>query len=680
MREQEPFRPPAVTAEDTQWVLPLLGLPGRGFRGADGTDPREAVLRSMEQIDVAACPGSGKTTLLVAKLAIMAAKWRYRTRGMCVLSHTNAARREIETRLGSTTVGQRLLSYPHFIGTIHGFVNEFLAVPCLRSQGSPIKMIDTDICENRRWSRLGHRWRYSLEQKRVSRSDIRIIDVCFNVDKKNGRFPFSDQTETYRNLTEACREAATEGYYCYDDMFIWANELMDNVCDVVQVIRERFPLLFVDESQDNSEAQSALLHRIFVDGQNPVVRQRLGDSNQAIFDSAGADEASTDRFPDEPVEKHLPNSHRFGQKIADLADPLGIIPYGLVGQGPQMRMGSASPAEGQHSILLFADDSAARVLDAYGAILLETFSERELREGTFSAVGQVHRPSSDESRPEFPRHVGHYWSEYDPELAGRDPTPQVFVQYILAGQGAAAKVGEAYPAVEKIGEAVLYLAGLIGGGQSVRPGRHSHRQILRLLDVGTDARDRYERLISTFAVDRTLPTRKEWQGSWCEAARAIAESIARRSLSGPEVDEFLAWKDRREGEESAYVGPQEHDNIFRYPRHDPKVDIRVGSIHSVKGETHTATLVLETFWNGYSLEKLKPWITGEKKGWATSDGVRQRDRLKIHYVAMTRPTHLVCLAIRRSTFESQEGELDEAMLESLRQRGWQVALVRDTED
>jgi superfamily I DNA/RNA helicase len=88
-------------------------------------------------MDVAACPGSGKTTVLIAKLAILAKKWKYRTRGLCVLSHTNAARKIIENRLGNSSEGRRLLSYPHFIGTIHSFVNEFLAIPCLERKVTP---------------------------------------------------------------------------------------------------------------------------------------------------------------------------------------------------------------------------------------------------------------------------------------------------------------------------------------------------------------------------------------------------------------------------------------------------------------------------------------------------------------------------------------------------------------
>ena len=83
-------------------------------------------------------------------------------------------------------------------------------------------------------------------------------------------------------MLQACRESTAEGYYCFDDMFVWAKELLDRCPDAIKTIRARFPLVFIDEVQDNSELQSAFLHRIFVDGDGSVVRQRFGDSNQAI--------------------------------------------------------------------------------------------------------------------------------------------------------------------------------------------------------------------------------------------------------------------------------------------------------------------------------------------------------------------------------------------------------------
>ena len=93
------FEVPPVDERDIQWACDVLGLPATAFYGNDGNDPRAAVLLSNESLDVEACPGSGKTTLLVTKLAILARKWKSRRSGICVLSHTNAARREIERSL-----------------------------------------------------------------------------------------------------------------------------------------------------------------------------------------------------------------------------------------------------------------------------------------------------------------------------------------------------------------------------------------------------------------------------------------------------------------------------------------------------------------------------------------------------------------------------------------------------
>ena len=123
---------------DIEWICSLMKL-----RGLD--EPRRRFLKSLETLDISACPGSGKTTLVVAKLAILANKWKSSTQGLCILSHTNVAREEIERRLGGTDVGQRLLRYPHFIDTIHSFVSKFLAKPWLLSAGYPLTAIDLSL-------------------------------------------------------------------------------------------------------------------------------------------------------------------------------------------------------------------------------------------------------------------------------------------------------------------------------------------------------------------------------------------------------------------------------------------------------------------------------------------------------------------------------------------------------
>ncbi|NEI63856.1 MULTISPECIES: hypothetical protein [Rhizobium] len=59
--------------------------------------------------------------------------------------------------------------------------------------------------------------------------------------------------------------------------------------------------------------------------------------------------------------------------------------------------------------------------------------------------------------------------------------------------------------------------------------------------------------------------------------------------------DFVESLERKKLDDLPTGSPTVASNIFAYPAADPKVKIRLGSIHSVKGETHTATLVLDSF-------------------------------------------------------------------------------------
>lgn len=671
------FECPVVTNEDIRWASDLLKLPQNAFYGADGNDPRQEVLKSRDQIDVAACPGSGKTTLLVAKLAILAEKWRFRTRGICVLSHTNAARTEIETNLGNTSVGRRLLSYPHYVGTIHGFVDEFLALPWLRSRGFRIKLIDTEVCQSKRWKSLPYPTRKALEKNLYTSSilSIKSPDLGFGQLRWGKGHTLGEGTPTANEIRATFKKSTEEGYFCYDEMFMWAREMMDKVPGLVATIRDRFPLLFIDEAQDNSEDQSAILFRIFMNEHRPVTRQRFGDGNQAIFDFVGEEGAISDNFPDGSIQRDLPNSRRFGQNIANLADPLGLVPHGLKGQGPRKPFASGA-ADGRHCILLFNDDTAPRVLDAFGDLLLETFSVSELQNGTFYAIGQVHKPPSAKERQKFPHHVGHYWAHYDPELTKTESHPSTLVQYVFAAQEKVKIAKEVYPGAEKIAEGLLRLAAMAEGSPILRQRRSNHRYVLESLEAAPLVRRRYQDFVMAFAFAHGALTQEIWNNTWSAIAREVAECLAAGQLSDEAIP-FLEWKGGGAGAGGGNT-PTRQDNIYHFSKGSRTVEIRIGSIHSVKGRTHTATLVLETFWKDskkrHNLELLLPWLRGLKTG-GINEGVQQQSRLKVHYVAATRPTHLLCLAMKRSSFEDDEGNLNQSTLQELERRGWQTKSI-----
>lgn len=652
---------PEVSDQDVQWACKVLGLPETAFSGADGEEPRLGVLRANATLDVEACPGSGKTTLLVAKLAILARHWNAADRGICVLSHTNAARREIEKKLGATSEGQRLLSYPHYVGTIHGFMNEYLALPWLRSKGITIEAVDDDICLNWRWRKLTFATRRGLEQRRKSVHQLRYQNPEFDL----GDIPWgkggvlSRETATYQNMQSVCRESYEAGMFCHDEMFAWASDLLDRHPEVTRHLRQRFPLLMIDEVQDNSESQSQLLQRIFMAGDNAVTRQRFGDQNQAIYAYGGQDGAATDRFPIEDIKRTIPNSYRFGNSIAALANPLGVSPHGLVGQGGVGRSGEPELV-GRHAIFLLDDDSAERVIDEYVAYLRQEFGVVELSSGDFTAVGAVHRTHTDDN---LPYSIRHYWPEYDPEISGAEPRPNTLLQYLAAGRRLAELSSETSDLVEKLAQGLLRLARLMSPETAIGTRKRNHRYVMVLLEGNTGALETYLSLVRKFAVSRLVPVQDRWDAEYKQLFEKLGRVLSATDATPVAASEFLAWSENG-GVDAAKT---KRNNILRDATQDPAIKMRVGSIHSVKGETHTATLVLETFFHRHHLKELKPWLLGKAKG---GDGQSERikQRLRLHYVAMTRAARLLCLAMRADAF-------DDAEIGLLQENGWRVARI-----
>lgn len=654
------------TIEDIRWVEEILSLPPNAFGEPDSA--RCGILLSIHSADVSACPGSGKTTLAVAKIGVLVRHWKHATRGICVLSHTNAARGEIERRLSKASSGRSLLSYPHYVGTIHSFVNEFLGLPYLRSLGFPVKMIDTDMCSRRRWSKLQFGTKKFLDNKNIEATNIFITDPEFNFTNAGSPPPFGTTTPTYKNIQAACEAAAREGYHCYDDMFMWANQLLSSRPDMIQVLRARFPVVVIDEAQDNSEMQSSLLYALFPP--DDTVRYRFGDPNQAIFDFFGGSGATTDVFPAPELTKPIPDSHRFGQKIADFADPLGVAPYGLHGLGPRDPLSSGLPA--QNTIFVFEEKTIHNVLPRYGDLLLKTFSDQELSAGIFTAVGQVHSRPISYKPSQFPKYVGDYLPNYDPELGSRDSRPSLFIGYMTEAQRRIRETRHTAAGVAKFAEGLIRIAQLSDSGKAGHPTSNAHRFISERLD--SNLLSKYFDIVSTYLLNLAPLDSEAWSKEICPAALEIAAVVNDAPIVGKAPAEFLQWVIMPASSAGVSSTPQLSDNRYRHSADGREALIRVGSIHSVKGETHTATLVLETFWNEHNIASLLPWLTGQKKG-GSGAGKRDSLRLRVQYVAMTRPTHLVCLALHQRSVSLNACGFNEETIGKFQALGWNVVTV-----
>ncbi|MBP0614246.1 UvrD-helicase domain-containing protein [Jiella mangrovi] len=651
-----------IREEDVPWAAALMGLGEDGFAPVNSDSSRlEAMLR-LDTVDFEACPGSGKTTLLVAKLAVLAMRWSDRQQGICVLSHTNAARNEINSKLSNTAAGIALTRYPHFVGTIHSFINEFLALPWLRSKGFEVRCVDTPIALSKRWALLPRKTRWALARANLAETCLIYTQPNYGSEKIG---KFGPHTHTYQAIVKARQECSEQGYFCFDEMFIWANQLLDQHPEAISTLRRRFPLVFIDEAQDNSEAQSALLHRIFCEGEAPSCRQRFGDSNQAIYASSKQSGATTDIFPSENVHP-MPRSYRFGQELADHVKGLGVVPQPLVGDGPPNQL-DADPKT--PTIFLFDDESVQAVLARYSQHLLDNFEADALATGVFTAVAGVHELGDDDN---VPRAMGHYVPSYDPTCVRKESTPGSFAQYLARARFETAGSGNTDMLVNATAAALLAASELAGSTHGRISRKSPHRRVLEMLD-DNDAGTSYKALLEVVLTHQGDISTPIWETEALIHIQAVVRQLSGAAQLNGDVIAFLTALQPQTTVEGEPTNVARADNLFVYPPNAPQVRIRLGSIHSVKGETHTATLVLESFYHRHHLSELKPWLLGTKSGgsWINrrgkrvDEGSRMRERLKLHYVAMTRPTHLLCLAMRKDSFDEEE-------LTTLATRGWMI--------
>jgi hypothetical protein len=95
------------------------------------------------------------------------------------------------------------------------------------------------------------------------------------------------------------------------------------------------------------------------------------------------------------------------------------------------------------------------------------------------------------------------------------------------------------------------------------------------------------------------------------------------------------------------------------------LEIEITSVHSVKGQTHCATLYLESYFqkdgNGanaksYESQRLKDQFLGTQIQSAVGDRVKQST--KMAYVGFSRPTDLLCIAVHKDRFDNLLYEID----------------------
>ncbi|MBS1587517.1 MAG: ATP-dependent helicase [Bacteroidetes bacterium] len=630
-----------VSDEEIAFAEGILLPPGRHF-----DDERIQFIKNLTTCDLQAVPGSGKTTILLAKLLILEKRLPLESgQGVVVISHTNTAVDEIKARLKPYCT--KIFTYPNFIGTIQTFVDDYLAIPYYISKHGhrPVR-IDNEIYAERISRYRLHPTAAGWVNRRQDPTQF-LNDLRFNsnddlvLGMSGGNIGVGNATPTYQNLLRLKNFLMESGYLHFDDAYYLANKYIIEYPKAVELIRKRFLCVFVDEMQDMEPHQYNILETLFAGGAGENIYQRIGDRNQAIYNGFSTQETN---WQDRANVLNLNGSHRLSPRTAAVVQPFGVFAnnpiLGLYG------------SQLQPHLLVFDTGRARNVLPRFGDLVAGYIADGTIAADykyPVKAIGWVGK-SSEGGQSLF---IPDYYEPYSKDNKAIKIDHHNIISYLVFSDPNSCTL---HNVRQNILNAIL--------------------RILREEGIKANVRD-YTK--TSFTKD----LRESHDALYNQLNMKLYRwsiGIIKGEVNNVHVDIqaflpgfLLNWKQHErlspgsvEFLTSADIGVQEgaQELPTNFYRHGD-LNIEVTTVHSVKGQTHTATLYMETKFHNYESEKCLNQLLGQSA--LNIAGQRARAASKLMYVGLSRPTDLLCLAIARERIE--------AHLPALEGLGWRIVNV-----
>lgn len=632
----------AITNEDILLAEKILLPEGKSF-----DDERRNVIKCLESKDVLACPGSGKTTTLLAKLIAISRHLPIDgDKGICVLTHTNVAVDTIAK--GAGLRADKLLEYPNYFGTIQSFVDKYLAIPSyVERYGRRPDKIDKDWYDATmkqymvRQSRLiGNKTlAYCHKNEKYKNYPYSICFSDFKTSPQNKCPSLSldlnvpDQKEIYEGLLAFKQRILKTGILSYDDAYYLASHYVNIHSTLRSFFSKRFAYVFIDEMQDTDSEQINLLEKLFDDS---VVTQRIGDINQSIFSFTADNECCWDVGAENSLQ--ITGSKRFSNSIASVIKSVCIHPQDLTGN-PDI-------PDIMPTIIAFSDNNIHNVIPRFGDLIFE-HNLQGAQDGRFKVVGWI-------SKPHDTKHtLPSYWESYEREIQTKNSEFTNLVSYIVPQNDDFIRLNGVKFYKTAIIRALL--------------------KCLRKADKPNDRSLRSETAFFKYLKERdavfcgSLETKLS---KWCMAIhkkKAVLEEISNfirtEFATFFDVDNTGIWDDFLVDNvvQAGNSKSLPKTNTYTHVLGGDKIDIEISTVHGVKGQTHTATLYLETFYNDYDIKRIMEYLEG---GYSPPIQKYVKSNLRVTYVGMSRPSHFLCVAVHKSHLAGQ--------LEKLTTAGWNI--------
>ena len=401
---------------------------------------------------------------------------------------------------------------------------------------------------------------------------------------------------------------------------------MQKYPQIKNIIQQRFSYVFVDEMQDMETHQYDLLEKLFYDdGNSTSIFQRIGDKNQAIFNNIESKEVN---WIDRENNLTLTNSHRLSSKIANVVKSFALNNFDIIG---------LNKCDIKPYIILFDDTSKEKVIPKFTELVKEFKEEGRLIDYGKYPIKAICWNAKWKSETEL--RITNYFPTYKKDNTKSKQDYDTLKSYLLF-------YDRNSKTLKSIKNNII----------------NAFLKVLRFEDIFDDNK----RCFTKYILFKTLKEKyfdkyQEFNLKLYHWSMLILKGKLDEAYDEIKsyMNDFIKIFDKTKNltissslfnqESQTLQVPDNIEQLEDYNLYtEGDINIEIATVHSVKGQTHCATLYLESYFDkSYESKRLKEVFLGNA---IQSPTERVKQSLKMVYVGFSRPTNLLCVAIHKDRF------------------------------
>jgi len=600
--------------EQLKIITPMI-LP----TGCDFFEQQKQAIVAEGSIDIVAGPGSGKTTVLIAKCGLLLTDTLQKEKGICLITHTNVAVEEIRT--GLKKIGINDVDYPNFIGTIQEFFNTFFAKKAfhLILGDKKFRVLDDDEYQEKFeefFNRFKPGW-YDKNNPKVSNWNPKLFiseNFSYKIDS-NAKDSYKDALN--KSVETLFNKGIVTNLQCLELSEWYINMFGDQI---QKAISNRFKYVLLDEAQDTSLLQFEMLNYLF--SGKEISFQKFGDPYQALYNIfEGNNDAWIPTKQSGANYLEISETSRFGRSISKIVKNVCVEKYDSF-----ISLNIVDSFEPHY--IIFKDEED--LINQYSQ-LINFYKQKS---DSFSRSNK-----KDAILSPFHNDLSNLFSVYTkPSSKKRNNYSLIKKNYYFLIDLLSKEADIPFTELSSLIDSNLNLKTMLG--RCIKDVVNSEIDLTSTVD-----------LLEEILCDLTNDQNKEFLKINAKSQLKYFRHV---------IFSDIGNNDNKEETDST--------------------DFYIGTIHSAKGETHRSTLLVlnTTFTNYYNntelhiFDLLYEYFLGNYTSPEKIINAFERNEtiksLKLAYVALSRPTHLMAIAIPETSIK------DENKCLRLNQFGWKNSI------